>query len=168
MKKKKIELDRIKALIPRLKKATQKENNSPEQAEIYSLPLMESHKNQANSDKTYGTTRSRLMQVPWLQLSLWELIRALLSWFTGPCSPGVVYPLQFLKSVLALFPEIANHWGEAPSVGGTTNLYYHYIHLAVVLCICSYVPPEKPIWQWLDRALISEYGGIILSRNHFI
>lgn len=37
------------------------------------------------------------------RLNLWELIWALLSWFTGPCSPGVLHPFWLSHSSCLLF-----------------------------------------------------------------
>lgn len=86
--------------------ATQKEENSSksrQKSEMHMFPLLESHKHTKLTALTYA------QRTLWRPMnSLW----ALLSWFIGPCSPGILHPLWILPLSSPSSMDCSDLWEE--------------------------------------------------------
>lgn len=94
--------------------------------------------------------------------SLYELVWVLFSWFSGPCSSGILYsrgPLQGLLPYAKGINSLSSRDGELME---TSNLGSQHIRLwiSVSTPICCW---RKLLWWWLEKLLIYEYGRILLG-----
>lgn len=133
---------------------TEKSLNSRQESEIHLLPWLGIPQEQQTAIKYIQRTWCRPLGC---HFCLSEIMCALLSWVSGPCSRGVLYLLRLLDSSFPFFHGIPWTPRESPDLNLQFKLCQHsdWLWVSEPAPICY---ERKPRWQWLDKALISTYS----------